>query len=101
MLNGIEAMKDSGGELRVLSQLQDSQLLFRSVTQAWDCQWRRWLDLSAFFTTKPQGSGRDWPSAVLLWNRMAGSCGQAPTVEGRNFSFHPTDQVTESSPLVA
>jgi hypothetical protein len=32
---------------------------------------------SAFLTTKPQAAARGWPSAVRLWSRMAGSCGQA------------------------
>jgi PAS domain S-box-containing protein len=58
MLNAIEAMNESGGELTVKSQLQDGQVLlsvsdtgpglpFGSVDQIF----------SAFFTTKPQGSG--------------------------------------------
>jgi hypothetical protein len=35
-----------------------AQGLIRSVTRAWVCQWRRWIrSFSAFFTTKPQGSG--------------------------------------------
>jgi Histidine kinase-, DNA gyrase B-, and HSP90-like ATPase len=50
MLNGIEAMEDSGGELTVKSELQDGQLQF-SVRDTGD------QNFSAFFTTKPQGSG--------------------------------------------
>src|SRR5437868_3982551 len=30
-----------------------------------------------------------WPSAVPLWNRMAGSCGQAPTVQEAQLFISP------------
>src|SRR6202008_3730430 len=58
ILNGIEAMKDSGGELMVRSQLQDSQLLF-SVSDTGVGLPKDNGDqiFSAFFTTKTQGSG--------------------------------------------
>src|SRR6266404_3666539 len=58
MLNGIEAMKDSGGELTVKSQLQDGQLQF-SVSDTGVGLPPQKMDqiFSAFFTTKPQGSG--------------------------------------------
>jgi signal transduction histidine kinase len=58
MLNGIEAMKDSGGELTVRSQLQDSELLFSvSDTGAGLPTDNGDQIFSAFFTTKTQGSG--------------------------------------------
>lgn len=58
MLNGIEAMQDSGGELTVTSQLQDGQLLF-SVSDTGVGLPAQEVDriFSAFVTTKPQGSG--------------------------------------------
>ena len=58
MLNGIEAMKDSGGELTVRSQLRDSELLF-SVSDTGVGLPTDTGDqiFSAFFTTKTQGSG--------------------------------------------
>jgi PAS domain S-box-containing protein len=58
MLNAIEAMQDSGGELMVRSQCQDSQLLL-SVSDTGVGLPTEKVDqiFSAFFTTKPQGSG--------------------------------------------
>ena len=58
MLNAIEAMQDSGGELMVRSQCQDSQLLL-SVSDTGVGLPTEEVDqiFSAFFTTKPQGSG--------------------------------------------
>ena len=58
MLNAIEAMKDSGGELVVKSHLQDGQLQF-SVSDTGVGLPTENLDqiFSAFFTTKQQGSG--------------------------------------------
>jgi Histidine kinase-, DNA gyrase B-, and HSP90-like ATPase len=90
MLNAIEAMKDSGGELTVKSELQDGQLQF-SVSDTGVGLPAEKMDqiFSAFFTTKPQGSGMGLASAVPLWSRMAGSCGQAPTVEGAQLFISP------------
>jgi len=58
ILNAIEAMKYSGGELTVKSQLQDGQLQF-SVSDTGVGLPAEKMDqiFSAFFTTKPQGSG--------------------------------------------
>jgi PAS domain S-box-containing protein len=58
MLNGIEAMKDSGGELTVRSQLQDSELLFSVSDTGVGLPTDKGDQIfSAFFTTKTQGSG--------------------------------------------
>lgn len=59
MLNGIEAMRDTGGELRIKSQLvEDGQVLI-SVTDAGVGLPTGRVDqiFNAFFTTKPQGTG--------------------------------------------
>jgi PAS domain S-box-containing protein len=58
MLNAIEAMNESGGELTVRSQLHDGQLLC-SVSDTGPGLPAGSTDyiFSAFFTTKPQGSG--------------------------------------------
>jgi PAS domain S-box-containing protein len=58
MLNGIEAMEDSGGELTVKSQCQDSQLLFSVSDTGVGLPAEKVEQIfSVFFTTKPQGSG--------------------------------------------
>jgi PAS domain S-box-containing protein len=59
ILNGMEAMKDSGGELSVASQLDESGQLLISVrdTGVGLPAGRPDQVFSAFFTTKPQGSG--------------------------------------------
>jgi PAS domain S-box-containing protein len=58
MFNAIEAMREEGGELTVKSQLQDGQLQF-SVSDTGVGLPKEKMDqiFSAFFSTKPQGSG--------------------------------------------
>jgi signal transduction histidine kinase len=101
MLNAIEAMQDSGGEFTVTSELQDGQLQF-SVSDTGVGLPLEKMDqiFSAFFTTKPQGSGMAISRSIVeshggqLW---------ATANDGRGATFHFTlpIQVTESSPLVA
>jgi PAS domain S-box-containing protein len=103
MLNGIEAMKDSGGELRVLSQLQDSQLLF-SVSDTGVGLPMEKMDqiFSAFFTTKPQGSGMGLAISRSIVESHGGQLwASANSRGGATFHFTLPIQVTESSPLVA
>ena len=59
MLNGIEAMKDSGGELTVKSQLCEDGQLMISISDTGVGLPAEKADhiFDAFFTTKPQGSG--------------------------------------------
>ncbi len=59
ILNGLEAMKDSGGELSVTSQMEKSGQLLVSVTDAGVGLPAGKADqiFSAFYTTKLQGSG--------------------------------------------
>jgi signal transduction histidine kinase len=59
MLNGIEAMKDEGGELSIRSQLnEDGQLLISVTDDGMGLPAERAAEIfNAFFTTKPQGTG--------------------------------------------
>ena len=59
MLNGIEAMKDDGGELSIRSQLsEDGQLLIAVADRGMGLPVERANEIfNAFFTTKPQGTG--------------------------------------------
>jgi PAS domain S-box-containing protein len=58
MLNAIEAMKDAGGELTVKSELQDGQLQFSVSDTGMGLPTEKMDQIfSAFYTTKPQGSG--------------------------------------------
>ena len=59
MLNGIEAMKDIGGELTIMSELgQDGQLLISVSDTGVGLPAENANEIfDAFFTTKPQGSG--------------------------------------------
>jgi PAS domain S-box-containing protein len=103
MLNAIEAMKDSGGELTVKSELQDGQLRF-SVSDTGVGLPAEKMDqiFSAFFTTKPQGSGMGLAISRSIVESHGGQL-WASANSGRGATFHFTlpTQVTESSPLVA
>jgi signal transduction histidine kinase len=59
MLNGIEAMKDAGGELMIRSQLGQNGQLLISISDTGVGLPAEKADqiFNAFFTTKPQGSG--------------------------------------------
>jgi PAS domain S-box-containing protein len=103
MLNAIEAMRDEGGELTVKSQRQDRQLLF-SVSDTGPGLPAGNVDqiFSAFFTTKPQGSGMGLAISRTIVESHGGRL-WATANDGRGATFHFTlpIQVTESSPLVA
>jgi PAS domain S-box-containing protein len=103
MLNAIEAMKDSGGELTVKSQLQDGQLQF-SVSDTGVGLPGEKIDqiFSAFFTTKPQGSGMGLAISRSIVESHGGQLwASANSGGGATFHFTLPIQVTESSPLVA
>jgi PAS domain S-box-containing protein len=103
MLNAIEAMEDSGGELTVKSELQAGQLQF-SVSDTGVGLPMDKMDqiFSAFFTTKPQGSGMGLAISRSIVESHGGHL-WASTNGGRGATFQFTlpIQVTESSPLVA
>jgi signal transduction histidine kinase len=103
MLNAVEAMKDSGGELTIRSQREDSRLQF-SVSDTGVGLPPEKLDqiFSAFFTTKPQGSGMGLAISRSIVESHGGRL-WATVNDGRGATFHFTlpIQVTEPSPLVA
>jgi PAS domain S-box-containing protein len=103
MLNGIEAMEGSGGELTVKSERQDGQLQF-SVSDTGVGLPTEKMDqiFSAFFTTKPQGSGMGLAISRSIVESHGGQL-WASVNNGGGATFHFTlpIQVTDSSPLVA
>jgi PAS domain S-box-containing protein len=103
MVNGIEAMKDSGGELTVKSELQDGQLQF-SVSDTGVGLPTEGVDqmFSAFFTTKPQGSGMGLAISSSIVESHGGRL-WATANDGRGATFYFTlpTQATQTSPLVA
>jgi signal transduction histidine kinase len=102
MLNAIEAMKDSGGELTVKSELQDGQLQL-SVSDTGVGLPAEKMDqiFSAFFTTKPQGSGMGLAISRSIVESHGGQL-WASANDGRGATFHFTlpTEVTEPTPLV-
>jgi signal transduction histidine kinase len=90
VLNAIEAMKDSGGELTVKSQLQDGQLQF-SVSDTGVGLPAEKMDqiFSAFFTTKPQGSGMGLAISRSIVESHGGRL-WATANDGRGATFHFT-----------
>jgi signal transduction histidine kinase len=103
MLNAIEAMKDSGGELTVKSQRQDGQLLLSVGDTGIGLPTEKMEQIfSAFFTTKPQGSGMGLAISRSIVESHGGRL-WASAKDGRGATFHFTlpTQITQSSPLVA
>jgi PAS domain S-box-containing protein len=102
MLNGIEAMENAGGELAVKSQLQDGQLQF-SVSDTGVGLPIEQMDkiFSAFFTTKPQGSGMGLAISRSIVESHGGQL-WATANDGHGAAFHFTlpTQVTESALII-
>jgi PAS domain S-box-containing protein len=90
MLNAIEAMEDSGGELTVKSELQDGQLQF-SVSDTGVGLPKEKMEqiFSAFFTTKPQGSGMGLAISRSIVESHGGHL-WATANDGRGATFHFT-----------
>jgi PAS domain S-box-containing protein len=103
MLNGIEAMEDSGGELTVMSQLQDGHLQFSVSDTGVGLPTEKMEQIfSAFFTTKPQGSGMGLAISRSIVESHGGRLwASANSGGGATFHFTLPIQVTESSPWVA
>src|SRR5260370_24069800 len=103
MLNAIEAMNDSGGELAVKSELHDGQLQF-SVSDTGVGLPMEKMDqiFSAFFTTKQQGSGMGLAISRSIVESHGGQLwAGANSGGGATLHFTLPIQITESSPLVA
>ncbi len=102
MLNAIEAMKDSGGELTVKSQLQDGQLRFSVCDTGVGLPTEKMDQIfSAFFTTKPQGSGMGLAISRSIVESHGGRL-WARTHNGQGAAFHFTlpTEVTESALVI-
>jgi len=100
MLNAIEAMKDAGGDLTVKSQADvDGQLLF-SVGDTGAGLPTEKMDqiFSAFFTTKPMGSGMGLAITRSIVESHGGRSWATPN-DGRGATFHFTlpTHMTETS----
>jgi PAS domain S-box-containing protein len=102
MLNAIEAMKDCGGELTVKSELQDGQLLFSVSDTGVGLPKEKMEEIfSAFFTTKPQGSGMGLSISRSIVESHGGRL-WATANDGRGATFHFTlpAHMTETSSQV-
>jgi PAS domain S-box-containing protein len=103
MVNGIEAMNDSGGELTVKSHRHDGQLQF-SVSDTGVGLPTEKMDqiFSAFFTTKPQGSGMGLAISRSIVESHGGRLwATANDARGATFHFTLPTEATETSPFVA
>jgi len=102
MLNAIEAMKDSGGELTVRSELQDGQLQFSVSDTGVGLPSQEGEQIfSAFFTTKPQGSGMGLAISRSIVESHGGRLWAiANNRRGATFQFTLPIEVSESKPLV-
>ena len=99
MLNAIEAMQDAGGVLTMKSQLQDGQLLFAVSDTGVGLPIEKMDQIfSAFFTTKPQGSGMGLAISRSIVESHGGRL-WAIANNGRGATFHFTlpTHVTESA----
>jgi PAS domain S-box-containing protein len=99
MLNAIEAMKDSGGELVVKSELQDSEVLFSVRDTGVGLPAEKVEQMfSAFFTTKPQGSGMGLTISRSIVESHGGHLwATANGGHGSIFYFTLPTRVTESA----
>jgi PAS domain S-box-containing protein len=102
MLNAIEAMQDTGGELTVKSELQDRQLQF-SVSDTGPGLPTGNVDqiFSAFFTTKPHGSGMGLAISRSIVESHGGRL-WASSNDGRGATFYFTlpSHVAESALII-
>jgi signal transduction histidine kinase len=100
MLNGIEAMKDTGGELTIKTELgQDGQLLISvSDTGVGLPADKTEQIFNAFFTTKPQGSGMGLAiSRSIIESHGGRMWANANNGRGATFQFTLPAEVKRSS----
>lgn len=104
MLNAIEAMKDTGGDLTLSSHLTDENQLQISVSDCGVGLPAQNVDqiFDAFFTTKPQGSGMGLAISRSIveshGGRLWATANRGP---GATFHFTLPCHVAELSPLPA
>jgi C4-dicarboxylate-specific signal transduction histidine kinase len=103
MLNGIEAMEGSGGELTMKSQLQDGQLQFSVSDTGVGLPTEKMEQIfSAFYTTKPQGSGMGLAISRSIVESHGGRLwATANGRQGATFHFTLATETAETSPSVA
>ena len=90
MLNGIEAMKDTAGELTIKSQLDQEEQVLISVSDTGVGLPAEKADqiFDAFFTTKPQGSGMGLAISRSIVESHGGRLWAVPNDwRGTTFSF--------------
>ena len=100
MLNGIEAMSDSGGELTVSSRLAEDGQLTISVSDTGIGLPTEQPEriFAPFFSTKPQGSGMGLPISRSIVESHGGRLWVTANT-GRGATFHftlPTDAMNQS-----
>jgi signal transduction histidine kinase len=104
MLNGIEAMKDTGGVLTVKSQLRENGQIEIAVKDTGPGLPVDKADqiFDAFFTTKPQGSGMGLAICRSIVESHGGRIWTTAN-DGRGTTFHFTlpTHATEPTPSVA
>jgi PAS domain S-box-containing protein len=103
MLNGIEAMKETGGMLTLKAELSDGGYVLISVSDIGVGLPAGKADeiFDAFFTTKPQGSGMGLAISRSIVESHGG-CLWATANHGQGTTFHFTlpTHVTETTPTV-
>jgi PAS domain S-box-containing protein len=97
MLNGLEAMRNTGGELTIKSQLSEANrmLIIVSDTGVGLPPEREDRIFDAFFTTKPQGSGMGLAISRSIIESHAGRL-WATDNNGRGAAFHFTLPISEA-----
>ncbi|MBV8630325.1 MAG: PAS domain-containing protein, partial [Silvibacterium sp.] len=102
MLNGIEAMRETGGVLTVTSQVGEQRRVIVSVSDTGEGLPPEKADniFDAFFTTKPQGSGMGLAISKSIVESHGGRI-WATANEGRGAAFHFTLPVEADSVHVA